>query len=161
MAQGTPAIDQLKRAGARYRVHELGHDAVLAKELGYGMAAAQALGVEAERVFKTLVALVDGAPVVGIVPVTTQLSLKLLAAANGGKRAEMCPVAQAERITGYVAGGISPFGQKRRLPMVIDETCELWDTIFVSAGRRGLDLEVEPACLTAVLGALVAPVAAD
>jgi len=107
-------------------------------------------------VFKTLLADVQGVgQVVAVVPVTGQLSLRELAAAVGGKRAEMCPPDVAERLTGYVVGGISPFGQKRPLPTVIDETCELWDTIFVSGGRRGLDLELVPQALIDVLDATV------
>jgi Cys-tRNA(Pro)/Cys-tRNA(Cys) deacylase len=129
-------------------------------ERQYGMAAAIALGVEPERVFKTLIATVDDSiHVVGIVPVSGQLSLKDLAAATGGKRAEMCPVDVAQRLTGYVVGGISPFGQKKALPIVIDETCVLFDTIFVSGGRRGLDIEIAPDDLIATLGATVAPIA--
>jgi Cys-tRNA(Pro)/Cys-tRNA(Cys) deacylase len=97
---------------------------------------------------------------VGIVPVTTQLSLKEMAAAVGAKRVEMCDPAAAQRITGYVVGGISPFGQKKRLRTVVDETCDLHDTIFVSGGKRGLDLEVAPAVLVSVLDATTAPIAA-
>lgn len=123
----------------------------------YGKAAAAALGVEEERVFKTLLAEVDGKPAVGIVPVSGQLSLKELAAALGGKKAEMMDPTVAQRLTGYVVGGISPFGQKRLLPTVIDETCILFDTVFVSAGRRGMDLEVAPDDLVRLLGAIVAP----
>jgi Cys-tRNA(Pro)/Cys-tRNA(Cys) deacylase len=151
---------ELEREGVRYSAHEFAHDP---NERGYGLAAARAIGVDPDRVFKTLLADVtfgDGVrQVVGIVPVSTQLSLKELAAAVGGKRAEMCAPANAERITGYVVGGISPFGQKKRLPTVIDETCELSDTIFVSGGRRGLDLEIAPADLLGVLDAVVAAIA--
>ena len=162
MRGGTPAVVELERAGVAFSVHEFGHEP---GERNYGAAAAAALGVEPERVFKTLLAdVVDarGATIqaVGIVPVTMQLSLKGLAAAVGGKRAEMCEPAAAERLTGYVVGGISPFGQKKRLPTVIDETCLLWDTIFVSGGKRGLDIELAPGALIEVLGALVASIAA-
>ena len=94
-------------------------------------------------------------------PVSCQLSLRELAAAMGGKRAEMCPPELAERITGYVVGGISPFGQKKRLRTAIDETCILYDTIFVSGGKRGLDLEIAPDALVQVLNAVVAPIATD
>ena len=159
---GTPAIVELERAGHAFDVHEFGHDPA---ERSYGLAAAAALGVEPDRVFKTLLAdMVDqrGATVqvVGIVPVTMQLSLKGLAAAAGGKRAEMCDPVVAERITGYVVGGISPFGQKKRLPTVIDETCMLWDTVFVSGGKRGLDIELAPDVLVAHLAAVVADISA-
>jgi Cys-tRNA(Pro)/Cys-tRNA(Cys) deacylase len=159
-SRGTPAIVALHAAGVPFVVHEFAHEA---GRRGYGTAAAAALGVEPERVFKTLLADVHGAPgverVVGIVPVSGQLALGELAAAVGAKRAVMCPADVAERLTGYVVGGISPFGQKRRLPTVIDETCVLWDTIFVSGGRRGLDVELAPQALIDVLGALVGPIA--
>ncbi|MGD9996597.1 MAG: Cys-tRNA(Pro) deacylase [Ilumatobacteraceae bacterium] len=165
MAAGTPAMVELDRAGVAYSAHEFRHDGATR---GFGLAAAEAIGVDPDRVFKTLLAQATfgpGAPgggaatVVGIVPVSAQLSLKELAAAVGAKRAEMCPPDAAERITGYVVGGISPFGQKKRLRTVIDETSELSDTIFVSGGRRGLDLELAPADLIAVLDAVVAPIA--
>lgn len=162
MAAGTPALVELERAGVPFRAHEFVHDPA---ERSYGLAAARAIGVDPDRVFKTLLAnlvVVDHpkpVPVVGIVPVSTQLSLKELAAAVGAKRGEMCAPADAERITGYVVGGISPFGQKKRLRTVIDETCELSDTIFVSGGRRGLDIEVAPADLVRVLDATVAAIA--
>ena len=158
---GTPAIVELERAGRAFAVHEFGHDPA---ERSYGLAAAAALGVEPDRVFKTLLAdVVDQRGVtvqaVGIVPVTMQLSLKELAAAVGGKRAEMCDPVVAQRITGYVVGGISPFGQKKRLPTVIDETCLLWETIFVSGGKRGLDLELTADVLVEQLAAIVADIA--
>jgi Cys-tRNA(Pro)/Cys-tRNA(Cys) deacylase len=115
--------------------------------------------VEPGRVFKTLVAEVDGDAVVGIVPVTGALSLKALARARGGKRAAMAAPADAERLTGYVTGGISPFGQRRRLPVVADESVHGWDTVFVSGGLRGLQLEVAPDDLVRVTGAASAPIA--
>lgn len=164
MAAGTPAMVELERAGVAYTAHEFAHDP---SERSYGLAAARAIGVDPDRVFKTLLADVTfsaGAgtavrQVVGIVPVSAQLSLKELAAAAGGKRAEMCAPADAERITGYVVGGISPFGQKKRLQTVIDETCELSDSIFVSGGRRGLDIELAPSDLIRLLDAMTAPIA--
>ena len=153
---GTPAIVALTAAGVRFEVHEFEN---APSERGYGLAAAAALGVEPERVFKTLLATTDDADhAVGIVPVSGQLSLKELAAALGAKRAEMCTPQTAERLTGYVVGGISPFGQKRSLPTVIDETCVLFDTIFVSGGRRGLDIEIAPDDLITVLSAKTAPI---
>ena len=153
---GTPAIVALNAAGVQFRIHEFEADPV---ERHFGNAAALALGVELERVFKTLIATVDDRThVVGIVPVSGQLSLKELAAAVHGKRAEMCQPETAERLTGYVVGGISPFGQKRPLPVVIDETCVLFDSIFVSGGRRGLDIEIAAADLVAVLDAVTAPI---
>lgn len=158
---GTPAIVELEAAGHHFVVHEFEHDPSVRS---YGLAAAAAIGAEAERVFKTLLAdVVDQrggvVQVVGIVPVTMQLSLKELAAAVGGKRAEMCDPVVAQRITGYVVGGISPFGQKKRLTTVIDETCVLWDTIYVSGGKRGLDIELAPSVLVDQLAAIVADIA--
>jgi len=157
----TPAIVQLEALRAPFSVHAFEHDG---SDRGFGRAAADALGVEPDRVFKTLLADVidaggDVAQAVGIVPVTAKLSLKDLAAALGAKRAEMCDPRVAERLTGYVVGGISPFGQKKRLRTVIDETCELHDTVFVSGGKRGVDLEIAPSVLTDVLAAVVAPIA--
>lgn len=156
---GTPAVTELTTARVSHVVHEFEHDA---GDRNYGMAAAKALGVEPERVFKTLLVdvTIDGRvqQVVGIVPVDGQLSLREIAAAVGAKRAEMCRPEVAERITGYVVGGISPFGQKKRLRTVIDETCILFDTIFVSGGRRGLDLEIAPDDLVRVLDATVAAI---
>ena len=159
MARGaTPAMVALDAAGVRYRVHQFDAGP---SEVGFGLAAADALGVEPERVFKTLIATIDDRDhAVGIVPVTEQLSLKDLAAVLGAKRAEMCAPETAQRLTGYVVGGISPFGQKRALPTVIDETCVLFDSIFVSGGRRGLDIEIAPDHLVTVLGALTAPLTA-
>lgn len=152
---GTPAIRALEAAGVAFTVHTFAVD----DDRHYGRAAAAALGVEEERVFKTLLAEVDGRPAVGIVPVSGQLSLKGLAAALGAKRAEMMDPVAAERLTGYVVGGISPLGQKRSSPTVIDETCVLFDTVFVSGGRRGLDIEIAPDDLVALLGAHVAAIA--
>jgi Cys-tRNA(Pro)/Cys-tRNA(Cys) deacylase len=146
----------LAAACVQFRVHEFDNDPT---ERGYGLAAAVALGVEPERVFKTLIATLDDTNyAVAIVPVSGPLSLKELAIALGAKRAEMCEVPIAERLTGYVVGGISPFGQKRQLPTVIDETCILFDTIFVSGGRRGLDIEIAPDDLITVLSAETAPI---
>jgi Cys-tRNA(Pro)/Cys-tRNA(Cys) deacylase len=153
---GTPAILALDAGGIAFQVHEFEVDPA---ERHYGQAAALALGVEQDRVFKTLIATVDDREhVVAIVPVSGQLSLKELAAAVGAKRAEMCPPDTAQRLTGYVVGGISPFGQKRPLRVVIDETCVLFETIFVSGGRRGLDIEIAPDDLIIFLGAVTAPI---
>jgi Cys-tRNA(Pro)/Cys-tRNA(Cys) deacylase len=153
---GTPAIVALNEAGVQFQVHEFASDPA---ERNYGQTAALALGVELDRVFKTLIATVDDRNhIVAIAPVSGQLSLKELAAAVRGKRAEMCHPETAERLTGYVVGGISPFGQKRSLPVVIDETCVLFDSIFVSGGRRGLDIEIAADDLIAVLGGTVAPI---
>jgi Cys-tRNA(Pro)/Cys-tRNA(Cys) deacylase len=131
--------------------------------VSFGLEAAEALAssmsIEPERVFKTLLADVDGRLVVGIVPVTGKLDLKALAGAVGGKRAAMADPATAERRTGYVVGGISPIGQKTAHPTVLDESAELWDTVVVSGGRRGLDLELAPADLVSVTGATLAAIA--
>ena len=122
------------------------------------MEAAQALGLDPAQVFKTLLADVDGALTVAVVPVDRSLDLKALAAAAGGKRAVMAEPAAAERATGYVVGGISPLGQRRRLPTVVDVSALDWDTVLVSAGRRGLDVELAPAELVRLTGAVTAPV---
>jgi Cys-tRNA(Pro)/Cys-tRNA(Cys) deacylase len=125
----------------------------------YGLAGAAALGVEPERMLKTLLADLDGALVCAVVPVAGSLDLKALAAALGGKRAVMAEPARAERSSGYVVGGISPLGQKAVLRTGVDETAELWDTVHVSAGRRGLSLELAPGDLIALLDAVVADLA--
>jgi len=144
MAGKTRAVEVLDRAGVRYTTHEYQAGD---SDLSYGEAVAEALGVDPERLFKTLVAEVDGNPIVGIVPVSGRLSLKRLAKAAGGKRAEMADPATAQRLTGYVVGGISPFGQKRHLPMFVDSTVDAYETVYVSAGKRGLQVEVTPADL--------------
>ena len=154
---GTPALVALAAAGIPHTAHPYAHDPT--STLGYGLEAARALGVEPERVFKTLMASVDGVLTVAIVPVTCSLDLKALAAARGAKRATMAEVAVAERATGYVAGGISPIGQRQVHPTVIDESIELFDTVLVSGGRRGLDVELAPADLIALTGASVADIA--
>lgn len=123
------------------------------------MEAAELLGLEPARVFKTLMAEVDGALVVGIVPVTSTLDLKALAAALGGKRAHMADPAVAQKATGYVLGGISPIGQKKRHRTVLDASASRWPSIYVSGGRRGLDLELTSDDLVAVTGALRASIA--
>ncbi len=155
-ARGTPATALLARLGISYAVHE--YDAG-PRHGGYGLAASEALGVPAGRIFKTLVAEVDGRLTVGVVPVAGQLDLKALAAATGGKRAVMAEVVDAERATGYVAGGISPVGQRKRLPVVIDSSALRHATIFCSGGRRGLQLELAPADLVRATGAAVASIA--
>ena len=157
---GTPATTVLSRLGVEFAVHEFTH---APGDRHYGLVAAEALGIDGARVFKTLLAKVDGSPASGvavaIVPVSGQLSLKELAQSMGAKRAEMCDPVVAERLTGYVVGGISPFGQKKRLPTAIDESCRLHETIFVSGGKRGLEIEIVPDDLIAVLDAVVARIA--
>ncbi|GIT79297.1 Cys-tRNA(Pro)/Cys-tRNA(Cys) deacylase [Leifsonia sp. LS1] len=151
---GTPATVALGAAGLPFAVHPYTHDPAAPS---YGSEAAEALGVEPERVFKTLLADTELGLVVGVVPVTGLLDLKALAAAVGAKRAAMADPAVAERRTGYVVGGISPIGQKTRHVTVVDETAQLFDTVFVSGGRRGLDIELTPAALlTATDGAYAA-----
>lgn len=152
---GTPATVALTRAGVAFTLHAYEHDP---RAASFGLEAAEALGLDPARVFKTLMATVDGRLCVGIVPVSGQLDLKALARALGGGKAAMADVSAAERATGYVAGGISPIGQKRPHPTVLDSTALAHPTVFVSAGRRGLDLEIAPADLVAVTSAVTAPI---
>ncbi len=152
---GTPATVALTSAGVPYTVHAYDHDP---SHPSYGEEAAEAMGVSPERVFKTLVADVDGALTVAVVPVAGQLDLKALAAAVGGKRAAMADPALAERTTGYVRGGISPLGQRKRLPTVLDASASRHPTICVSAGRRGLEVELTPDALTELTDAVLAPI---
>jgi len=153
--RGTTATAALERAGIGFAVHEYAHDP---RHESYGREASEALGVSPDRVFKTLLAEVDGTLVVGVVPVDGQLDLKALAAASGGKKAAMAQVAAAERATGYVAGGISPVGQRKRLPVVIDQSALRFGTVFCSAGRRGLEIELAPLDLVRAAGATVAAI---
>ncbi|WP_328298159.1 Cys-tRNA(Pro) deacylase [Streptomyces sp. NBC_00435] len=153
---GTPAIVALTAAGADFTVHAYDHDPA---HPSYGEEAAQALGVAPSQVFKTLLADVDGSLVVAVVPVSGSLDLKALAAAVGGKRAAMADPALAERTTGYVLGGISPLGQRKRLPTVLDASASDFPTICVSAGRRGLEVELPASTLTALTAATLAPIA--
>lgn len=152
----TPAILALIRAGVPYTVHGYEHDPAAPS---YGVEAAASLGVDPERVLKTLVAAVDGVLTVGVVPVSGQLDVKALAAAVGGKRATMAEPAVAERATGYVVGGISPVVQRRRLRTVVDDSALRCSTVFVSGGRRGLEIELSPSDLVAVTSAITAPIA--
>jgi Cys-tRNA(Pro)/Cys-tRNA(Cys) deacylase len=145
----TPAVTQAARAGVAYELHRYDHDP---DAPSYGREAAEALDVEPDRVFKTLVAEVDGRPVIAVVPVSGEVDLKALAALLGGRRAQMSHPAEAERATGYIVGGISPIGQKRRLPTVLDASAEAWSTVYVSAGRRGLELELAAADLAKLTG---------
>ncbi len=142
--KGTRAIVAAERAGISFAVHEYVHDP---KAPSYGLEAAEKLGINAERVFKTLVADVDGTLTVAIVPVESQLDLRAL-----GKRVSMADPKLAERTTGYVTGGISPLGQRKQLPTVLDESALAFETIHVSAGRRGLEIELAPADLLALTG---------
>jgi Cys-tRNA(Pro)/Cys-tRNA(Cys) deacylase len=153
----TPAITELEAAGVPFTIHEYERGDALHD---FGLEAAAKLGLDPDRVFKTLLVTVDGAEHVAIVPVSGMLSLKAVGKAFGAKRVEMCDPAVAERITGYVRGGISPFGQKKRLPTVIDEIALVFDEIYVSGGKRGLDIGVAPGDLIDVLAAIVGDVAA-
>ena len=153
----TPATTLLVKRGIAHTIHAYEHDP---KAESYGLEAVDALGLEPSAVFKTLVAEVDGRLTVGVVPLTGQLSLKALAAAVGGKRAVMADPAAAQRATGYVLGGISPLGHRSRLPVVIDVSAkEAGATIYCSAGRRGLEVELAPEDLITLTGATVAPIA--
>ncbi|THA52089.1 Cys-tRNA(Pro) deacylase [Streptomyces sp. A1136] len=152
----TPAIAALTAAGAEFTTHAYEHDP---SHPSYGEEAAQKMGVAPEQVFKTLVADVDGVLTVAVVPVSGSLDLKALAGAVGGKRAAMADPALAQRTTGYVLGGISPLGQRRVLRTVVDASAARHRTICVSAGRRGLEVELAPATLTALTSATVASIA--
>jgi Cys-tRNA(Pro)/Cys-tRNA(Cys) deacylase len=154
-AGGTPATVALTRAGIAFTVHPYEHDPAAGS---YGAEAAAALGLDPEQVFKTLFTNVDGRLVVGIVPVSGQLDLKAVAAAVGGKKATMADPAAAERASGYVVGGISPIGQKRLHPTVLDVSALDHARVYVSGGRRGLDLGLSPADLVAVTKATTAPI---
>jgi len=154
----TPAIEAARAAGIEFSTHEYAHDPHAAS---YGLEAAEALGVAPARVFKTLLLTLDppgGRLAVGIVPVDRQLDLKAAAKALGAKRAAMADEREAERATGYVVGGISPLGQRRRLTTVLDASALEHPTIYVSGGRRGLELELAPADLQRMTQAQPAPV---
>ncbi|MEU2889826.1 Cys-tRNA(Pro) deacylase [Streptomyces albidoflavus] len=155
-AGGTPATVALTAAGAAFTTHAYAHDPA---HPSYGEEAAEAMGVSPDRVFKTLVAEVDGRLTVAVVPVSGSLDLKALATAAGGKKAAMADPAAAERTTGYVRGGISPLGQRTALPTVLDASATGHATICVSAGRRGLEVELAPAVLAELTGAVTAPIA--
>lgn len=155
----TPAVKVLTAAGIGHRLLEYAHDPSTTR---YGLEAADALGLEPSRVFKTLLVALNGDPkrlAVAVVPVTGQLDLKAMAAACGAKKADMADPRVAERATGYVVGGISPLGQKRRWPTVLDETALAFDRVYVSGGRRGLDIEIAGEDLRRLCDARVAALA--
>jgi Cys-tRNA(Pro)/Cys-tRNA(Cys) deacylase len=154
--QATPALDAAEKAGISYSVHSYEHDPA---HESFGLEAVEKLGLPAERVFKTLVVSSGAELIVGVVPVEKQLDLKAVASAAGVKSVSMADVSLAQRTTGYVAGGISPLGQKKRLRTVIDSSAVAFDTVHVSAGRRGLEIELAPADLVALTNAVVAPIA--
>ena len=155
---GTPATVALTRAGVAFTTHSYAHDPAAPS---YGLEAAEVLGLPAEQVFKTLLADVDGALVVAIVPVAGKLDLKSLATAVGGKKAAMADPHVAERTTGYVVGGISPLGQRKALRTVLDDSATAYDVVYVSGGRRGFDLGLSPTDLVAQTAATTAPIARD
>lgn len=161
--RGTPALEVLRAAGVAHTVHEYetsqpagprDHD----RRPRYGLDAAAALGLDPARVFKTLIAAVDGVLVAAIVPVSGELDLKALAAVMGGRRADLAAPADAERATGYVVGGISPLGMRRRLAAVLDSSADGFASVHVSGGRRGLQVDLAPADLVRLIGAVSAPI---
>lgn len=154
-AGGTPATVALTTAGVEFTSHAYDHDP---RAESYGSEAADALGLDPGDVFKTLLADVDAMTVVAIVPVSGTLDLKALAAAAGGRRAAMTDPGTAQRLTGYVVGGISPVGQRRRLPTFLDASAMSRPRIYVSGGRRGLDLGLDPHDLVSVTDAVVCPI---
>ena len=158
MATGTPATALLAREKVPHTLHPYDHDP---RAEAYGDEAAAALGIDPSRIFKTLIATVEGRLVCAVVPVAGRLDLKALAAAvGGGKRAELADPAVAARATGYVVGGISPLGHRSRIPVVIDESATEFETVFVSAGKRGLQVQLAPGDLARISGATLARIAA-
>ena len=153
---GTRATQQLARLGLSHVVHRYSHDP---RHPSYGQEASEALGVPPDRIYKTLVADVDGQLTVAVVPVAGSLDLKALATAVGGRKAVMADAVQAEKASGYVTGGIAPIGLRRPLPVVVDESALRHATVFCSAGRRGLEIELAPADLVTAAGARTAPIA--
>ena len=154
-ASGTPATVALTAAGVSFSQHTYEHDASVRS---FGLEAAEVLGLPPEQVFKTLLVDTGGGLAVAVVPVVGQLDLKAMAAALGAKRVSMADPAAAQRSSGYVVGGISPIGQKRALPTVVDESAELFDVVYVSGGRRGLDLGLSPTDLVRVTAAVLADI---
>ncbi len=152
----TPAINMAKKAKIPFNIHEYEHDPAAE---AYGKEAAEKLGIAPERVFKTLVVANGKDLVVAVVPVLLHLDLKLLAKAVGAKKVAMADVRQVERTTGYVVGGVSPLGQKKALPTILDSSAEQFKTIFVSGGRRGLDIELAPQDLARLVRGVFKPVA--
>ena len=157
MAQTTPATLALKQLGIRFELHSYTYDPNAER---VGLQAAEALGEPPQRVLKTLMALVDGKPVCVIVPSDREVSMKKLAAAFGGKSAQMMKPAEAERLTGYKVGGISPFGQMRRIATALEEQALAHELVYLNGGQRGLQLRMRPADLVTALNAITAPVIA-
>jgi Cys-tRNA(Pro)/Cys-tRNA(Cys) deacylase len=156
MAKGTPATVALEKAGIAFTLHEYDYDPNAER---IGMQAAEALGVTPDRLLKTLMAKADGNVVCALLPSDREMNLKKLASAAGAKSAAMLPPAEAERITGFRVGGISPFGQKKRVSVFVEQTALAHDRIIVNGGRRGLQIELAPADLVRLLGATGAPLA--
>ena len=147
----TPAIDLAKKQGIHYQVHQYQHDATAAS---YGLEAVEKLNLNPEQVFKTLVVQLDNKQLaVAVLPVSNQLSMKIIAKALGAKKAEMANAQDVMRSSGYVLGGVSPLGQKKRLPTVIDSSAQQFNSIFISAGKRGLEIELAATDLAELLGA--------
>jgi len=157
--RSTRATEALDRVGADYRVHRYQVSQIVGD--GYGVAVAEAIGMSGSRVFKTLVAEVDDQPVAAVLPVDRRLSTKKLARAVGGRSCSLVAPATAERLTGYVTGGISPFGQRRNLRVILDDSASGLETIAVSGGQRGIQLELAPEALLAVTGGILAAIADD
>ena len=155
MPSGTPATVALTAAGVAFTQHTYEHDPAARS---FGLEAAEVLGLPPEQVFKTLLVDTGAGLAVAVVPVAGQLDLKAMAAAVGAKRVTMADPAAAQRASGYVVGGISPIGQKRSLPTVVDESAELFDVVYVSGGRRGLDLGLSPTDLVRVTAGVVADI---
>ena len=157
MSRETRATRALQQAGVAFTLHVYAYDPDAAQ---IGLQAAEAIGESPGRVLKTLMAKLDGKPVCAIIPSDHELSMKKLAAALGGKSAQMMAPAEAERLSGYVVGGISPFGQKKRVPVVIEQSALAHGTVFCNGGQRGLQLELDPRVFAEVLGAKVAEIVA-
>lgn len=152
----TPAINVAKQRKITHKVHEYSHDP---SSESYGLEAAEKLGVDEARVFKTLVVMLDNKELaVGIIPVSSLLSMKLIAKATGAKKAAMAAQADVERSTGYVLGGVSPLGQKKQLKTIIDCSAKQFSTLYVSAGRRGLEIELSPEDLTRLVNGKLADI---
>lgn len=156
MAKTTPATLALRKAGVAFTLHTYDYDPDAGR---VGLQAAESLGADPARVLKTLMAQVDGRPVCAVLASDQEVAMKKLAAVFGGKAAAMMKPADAERLTGYRVGGVSPFGQKRAVPTVVDEAALLQDLVFVNGGQRGLQAQLAPADLVAALGAKVAEIA--
>lgn len=149
MAKGTPATKALSKAGIAYELAEYDYDPGAGR---VGLQAAEAMGVAPERVFKTLMVELDGAPLCVVLPSDAEVDMKALAAAMGGKSARMMKPEAAERMTGYKVGGVSPLGQRKRVPVVLEQAARRFATIHVNGGRRGLQIEIAPGDLVSVLG---------